>query len=251
MSDQTFLEKIRDSGSEPTDHSGVYAVVNHKNQIYIGSSTNVKRRLKQHMNMYDNNSVKLFNSLKKYGVKNHEFIVIEYCCFHVLHERERYWGDFFHSLDREKGLNLMLPGYGEVKTVMSDETKKKIGLKHKNKKLSEEHKKALTKYWVGKKQSEDHINKRKMFGEKNPAYGKSYFKGKKHTEENKRLFSRNASLNNMGGNNPKAKKVIDKQKNVVYPCAKDVSRKLGINYSTLRAWLQGRNKGDGRFEYIE
>lgn len=243
--------KIRDIKLDILEKSGVYAVINPKEQIYVGSSNNVKRRLKRHASMYENNSVKLFNSLKKYGVDNHEFIVLEYCRIDILFERERYWGDYFNSLDRQAGLNLMLPGHGDVKTVMSDETKKKIGSRHKGKKLSEKHKEALTTYWLGKKQSQEHINKRKMLGKRNPAYGKAYFKGKKHTEKNKELFSKNASMNNKGRNNPNAKKVLDKQENVIYPCAKDASKQLGINYSTLKAWLQGRNRSDGRFEYIE
>ena len=230
---------------------GIYAIYNDLGQVYVGSSVNVRRRIRQHASLYQNNSIKLFNSLNKHGIERHNFIILEYCEIEELLTKERFWGDYLNVLDRDKGLTLVLPGYGEIKKSVSEETRKRIGDKHKNKKLSDCHKKALTTYWIGKKQTKDHIEKRKMFGEDNPAFGNTYFKGKTHSDINRKKFSENAKKNNLGGGNPNAKKVLDKKENVIYPCAKDVSVKMNINYGTLKAWLQGRNKNDGRFEYVE
>lgn len=230
--------------------TGIYAILNPKSQIYIGSSTNIERRFYQYKGLYESSQPKLFNSLKKYGPENHNFFVLEYCQLEDLLRKEREWGEYFNSLDREKGLNLMLPGYDDIKTAMSEETKAKIGKAHRGKVLSKEQKKALLDSVKGKKQTPEHIEKRKMIGEKNPAYGKAYFKGMKHTEQVRVRMSETRKGKNKYGANSNAKKVLDKETNTIYGSAKEVSELCGINYSTLKAWLQGVNKGDGRFEYI-
>lgn len=230
---------------------GIYKIVNPEGQIYIGSSNNVSRRLNQHKRQYEKSNSKLLNSLKKYGTDKHVFEVVEYCDIKDIYRLERTWGDYYETLDRLKGLNLMLPGYDEVKTSMSEETKRKIGLKHKGKILSESHKKAFAKSLVGTKQSQAHIDKRKMFGKNNPAYGNEYFKGETHSKETRLKISEAVKGTNLGGKNHKAKKVIDNTNGFIYGSAKDVSNKFGINYSTLRAWLQEKNKNDGRFEYVK
>ena len=255
MSELTFYERVNELQNEleaPNGlKSGVYAIVNPNDQVYVGSTNNVDKRFYQYKGLYEISQPKLYNSLKKYGAENHKYIVIEYCEIDKLYERERFWGEQFDVLDRHKGLNLMLPGHGEKKLIMSFETKQKIGKAHKGKKLSEEHKKALVNSIKGKKQTPEHIEKRKMVGEKNPAYGKAYFKGKKHTKENKEYFSKIFKERYKGGGNPNSKKVIDNNDGTIYDCAKEVAEKFNINYSTLKAWLQGVNKNEGRFEYVE
>lgn len=231
------------------EKSGVYAIINPNGAIYIGSTTNFKRRFYQYKGMHEKSQCKLYNSFLKYGVENHSFIVLECCSFEKLYERERYYGDLFDALDREKGLNLKLPGYGEVKTIMSESTKAKIGAKHKGKTISEEQKKRVSERFRGKKQTKEHIEKRKMCGEKNPAYGKAFFKNHKHTEANKKHFSEIRKGKHTLGENYNAKRVKDNVTGEIYSSAKEVSIKFNINYSTLKARLQGRNKGDGRFEY--
>lgn len=232
------------------ENSGVYAIINPKEQIYIGSTTNFKRRFYQYKGMYEKSQKKLYNSFKKYGVENHKFIIIDFCDFDSLYERERYWGEYYQVLDRDKGLNLSLPGVGEIKKAYSEETRKKIGDAHRGKTISEEQKKIMLNAVKGKKQTQEHINKRKMFGENNPAYGKAYFKGHHHTNETKRKLSDDRKGKGLLGENNNAKKVIDNHTGIVYGSAKEVSIKFNINYATLKAWLQGRNKNEGRFEYV-
>lgn len=229
---------------------GVYAIINPKNQIYVGSSNDVNRRFYQYRGLHEPSQTKLFNSLKKYGVDNHKFIIIEQCNLEELYKKERAWGEELSSLDRHSGLNLCLPGFGEVKKAMSEQTKIKIGNAHKGKKISNKQKSILLKAVMGKKQTPQHIEKRKKFGEENPAYGKQgFFKGKKHKEETIKLFSENRKGKKLLGENSNAKKVIDNKTREVYSSAKEVSIKFKINYSTLRAWLQNINGNDGRFEY--
>lgn len=104
----------------------------------------------------------------------------------------------------------------------------------------------------GKKQTQEHINKRKLMGENNPAYGKTYFKGHKHTDKTKEILSKQRKGKGLLGDNPNSKKVIDNETGIIYDSAKEVSNKFGIKYKTLIARLQGRNKsGGGRFEYYK
>ena len=231
------------------EKSGIYAIVNPNGKIYIGSTNKFKRRFYQYKGMHEKKQHKLYNSFLKYGVQNHKFIILECCDFEKLYERERYYGDLFNVLDREKGLNLKLPGYDEVKSIVSESTKAKIGAKHKGKIISEEQRRQVSERFKGKKQSKEHIEKRKMYGEKNPAYGNAFFKGHKHTEANKKHFSEIRKGKRTLGENSNSKRVKDNVTGEIYSSAKEVSIKFNINYSTLKARLQGRNKGDRRFEY--
>lgn len=229
---------------------GVYAILNPNDQIYIGSSTNIDRRFYQYRGLYETSQHKLYNSLNKYGVDSHNFFIVEYCDVSQLYMKERKWGDYFNCLDRYEGLNLCLPGYGDVKKTMSKETREKIGKAHRGKKLSKKQKEALMSSLVGVKQTEEHINKRKMFGKDNPAYGNTYRKGIKHTKATREKISKGKKGKYTLGDNPNAKKVIDNSDGKVYSSAKEVSQEFNINYSTLKAWLQGVNRGSGRFEYV-
>ena len=223
---------------------GVYAIVNPIGQVYIGSTTSFKRRFYQYKGMYEKKQKKLYNSFLKYGVDNHQFVILEYCEKQNLKNRERFWGEYFNSVDETIGLNDVIP-FG----LCSMNIRHKIGIKHKGKKLTKEHMESLVNSVKGKKQSAEHIEKRKMFGKRNPAFGKGYFKGHHHSDELKKEMSRLRKGKGLLGNNPNAKKVLDTKTGVVYSCAKEISITLKINYSTLKAWLQGRNN-NVRFKYI-
>ena len=251
MSIYQKLLNIQSEIKVPKVISGVYLIVNPKGKVYVGSSNNIERRFYQYSRMCEKGQHKLYNSLVKYGLDNHDLIVLEYCPPEKLYERERYWGEYFGVLDRDKGLNLVLPGHGDLKSRMSESVRRKIGLAHKGKKVSFEQAEAFKNRVTGIKQTPEHINKRKMCGERNPAYGKpSSFRGKKHTPESKAYMSAIRKGKRVMGDNSNAKKVIDNKTGIIHSCAKEVALEFNINYSTLKAWLQGINKNDGRFEYV-
>ena len=238
-------------GLEDNGDFGVYAILNPINQIYVGSTTSFKRRFYQYKSLYEKSQKKLYNSFIKYGVEKHKFIILERCPPEKLCERERYWGEFFNALDKDKGLNSILPGYDDKKAILSQEAKLKISKANKCKKLSEATKYKISIANKGKKQTQEHINKRKLFGARNPMYGKeSSFKGHNHTAEARQQMSVARKGKHLLGENSNAKKVLDKEKGYIYNSAKEVAIKFNINYSTLKSWLQGRNKGGGRFEYV-
>lgn len=56
---------------------GIYKITSPSNKVYIGQSWNISRRFNQYsrMNGFKTQSI-LYNSLKKYGLKNHNFEII-------------------------------------------------------------------------------------------------------------------------------------------------------------------------------
>ena len=51
----------------------------------------------------------LYQAMRKYGIENFSFEVIEECLPEELNEREIYWIDYYDSFNKEKGYN-MTPG---------------------------------------------------------------------------------------------------------------------------------------------
>jgi group I intron endonuclease len=253
---QEKLSEIQSTlGAESFDEDscGVYIIVNPKGCIYVGSSNNIKRRFYQYRRLGEKSQLKLHNSLEKYGIDSHQFIVVINCELSDLYKYERIVGDFFNCLDRYDGLNLMLPGYGTKKLKMSEETREKISKAHKGKKLSPEQIEAISKFHKGRKQTKEHIEKRKMFGEKNPMYGKPHpSRGKKVSDEVLKKMSESRIGKFKLGENGNSKKVLDLFTGKVYTSAKEIAIEFNINYSTLKARLQGRIKQEPRrFKYVE
>lgn len=130
---------------------GVYKITNTINgKCYIGkSSRDIEYRLEQHKNNH-NSRPHLQNAIKKYGINNFIFEIIEVCnteedCI----IRERYWIEYYDSMNN--GYNYTTGGEGKSGFKLSEESRRKISESSKN-----------------------------LIGEKNPFYGKT------HTEETKR-----------------------------------------------------------------
>ncbi len=124
---------------------GIYKITNPNNKIYIGQSIDLIARLAKYRDL--SSSVKkqkrLWNSLIKYGSKNHTFEIIEECEIDRLNIRERYWQDHYDVTSRN-GLNCFLTLLSDKSGSVSEETKErmrlgKLGFKH-----SEESKKKMS-----------------------------------------------------------------------------------------------------------
>lgn len=78
---------------------GIYMIENLINHHkYIGQSKNIERRWKEHKNLSKKNSnTHLYNALKKYGLDNFKFSIIEECTIDNLNEKEIYWIKFFNT----------------------------------------------------------------------------------------------------------------------------------------------------------
>lgn len=105
---------------------GIYKITSPKGKIYIGQSTDINFRWSNYIKLYCKKQAKLYGSLKKYGVSNHKFEVIEECSSSELNNLERFWQDEFDVLDREKGLNLVLTTCDDKIRILSDNYKDSI-----------------------------------------------------------------------------------------------------------------------------
>ena len=75
---------------------GIYRIHNLiTEKDYIGQSTNIYHRWQQHKARYDDCAI--HKALKKYGVENFTFTIIEECPQNMLDERERYWIAYYNS----------------------------------------------------------------------------------------------------------------------------------------------------------
>lgn len=131
LTEQEFLAQ-REERLKILKNCGIYIIQNLVNgNIYVGSSSNIKRRFSQHKSTLRHNTHKnkhLQNAWNKYGEENFEFVVIEH---HSYPEK---------ILGREnKCIRLYKPEYNNIRVnsegrfVHSEETKRKIGLKSKEK----------------------------------------------------------------------------------------------------------------------
>ena len=112
---------------------GIYKITNPNGKIYIGSSIRIEKRWISY-NSLNKKQPKLFYSFQKYGKNNHIFEIIEECSKENLYKRENYWGKYFNVL--EEGLNCFLPGYENIKSEVSKDTKLKLSISQKGLKNS-------------------------------------------------------------------------------------------------------------------
>ena len=129
---------------------GIYKLINPQGKIYIGQSINIEKRLLQYQ--YSSKyslGRKIYNSIKKYGWKNHTCEIIEEYSTEQLDEKEIFWGEYYSSLG-SGGLNLKL---GEGRGKCSDETKKLMSESAKMI-MTKEHREKLSQAKKGKKRSE-------------------------------------------------------------------------------------------------
>lgn len=99
--------------------SGIYRIINQcNNKSYIGKSKDLHVRLRAHHTEPFNSNADMYNSLiyraiRKYGLDNFSFEVVEYCPEEQLNEREKYWIAYFHTYINEpncQGYNMTIGG---------------------------------------------------------------------------------------------------------------------------------------------
>lgn len=96
--------------------TGIYKIENLKNNlVYIGQSVNIKKRWAKHLSTSQNSNDKSYNNplyraIRKYGLENFSFEIIEECSINELNEKEKYWIAYYNSFF--KGYNLTLGGDG-------------------------------------------------------------------------------------------------------------------------------------------
>jgi group I intron endonuclease len=103
---------------------GVYKITSPSGKVYVGSSMHILKRWWYYRKMRCKEQVKIYNSFVKHGVDNHIFEIVKECSFEDLFKYEREIGVELNVV--ENGLNLKLPKYGDLKQIVSKETRDKI-----------------------------------------------------------------------------------------------------------------------------
>lgn len=196
------------------EKSGIYKITSPSGKIYIGEANNLKLRCTCYLN---ENRIKgqrkILNSLKKYGIEKHFIEIVEFCDTHMLFERERFWQEYFNSV--ENGLNCHYTATQTKKKLHSIETKQ----------IMSERAKGNNNHFFGKKHTELSLKKisERSKGCNNPNFG-----GKNITEEF--LIKQKIS------NSKKPLKVIDLNNGSekTFLNSKDVAEFYGVKPNSVR-----------------
>lgn len=123
---------------------GIYKITNIKNnKIYIGQSVNIESRWKKHRTgpFSKNNSQynsSLYRAIRKYGISNFKFEIIEECPKENLNDREIFWISYYNSNNPDIGYNLTSGGNTATVTTLTLQQVKQIQNLLLNTKLSQE-----------------------------------------------------------------------------------------------------------------
>ena len=234
------------------DICGIYKITSPTKRVYIGQTNNFKRRMVHYKNGLCKGQTRLYNSFLKYGVKNHEFEMIEECKEELLNEKERYWQERYDVLGRS-GLNCRYQKIDGRSGKISEETKHKMSesqkgrvpskktrelwsRQRKGRKLSKEHIEILRKVHTNRKVSED--TRRKMSEAKKGWVPSEETREKMRKNRARQVFSKE-SLLKIGANHPNTKKVVDISTQEEYQSIRQAAIQCGHVYKTLNNWLNG------------
>lgn len=174
-------------------NSKIYKIINDiNNKVYVGQTRkSLQKRFYDHCrtSKYENRKMAILYAIKKYGKDHFRIELLEELSINLtkkeIDQKEIDWGIKLNSLS-PNGYNLRL---GNGKNAVSDETRKKIGLKHKGKRLSEWHKKILLKALTGRKRSQEEKDKISKNHSK-------FWKGKIRSDEDKLKMSKPKTFEN-------------------------------------------------------
>lgn len=231
----------------------IYKVTSPSGRIYVGSTLNYKRRLRDYRNLNCKTQIKLLYSFEKYSVDNHIFDIVEECSFEMRNIRESFWGMTFNVLG-EEGLNCVLPK-SEIYQGISEDTRQK----HRDLPRSEEVLQRLRTNFLGRKHTPESIEKCRVSKLGNPSFtGKKHKpetllkmskaqKGKIISNESKEkrrqtLASRSPTEKEINSrlNNPSSKLVLNLETGIYYNSVKEAQRYSTYPRNILQSMLSGQ-----------
>lgn len=87
--------------------TGIYKITNLlNNKCYIGKSIDIERRWKRHQSDSKTKNFPLYLAIRKYGLENFKFEVIEECSEAELSTAEAKWISYYNSQDYDFGYNI-------------------------------------------------------------------------------------------------------------------------------------------------
>jgi len=224
-------------------NAGVYLIKNKINKkIYIGSTICFKDRWIKHLSGKGN--IHLFNSIKKYGLENFEFEILELIDVltdrNLLYEKEQKWMDLY-DIKNNKTFNIRF-------TAIPNMTKKRdVSFKEKMKQIRLElsigskpvNQYSLDGFLIKKWKSSSEVERTINFRARNIL---GACKGEQHTAfgfiwkfENELLD--NDTLNRIKNRRPKIKGVVQKKLNGeivnIFISMTEASKNTGFNYSRI------------------
>lgn len=136
--------------------AGIYQIINLVNgKIYVGSAKNLARRQRQHWHELRYNKHQnryLQNSWNKHKEENFNFEVLQTVKDpKSLISCEQFFMDRLCCTDRKYGYNISPSAQSNLGFKQSNSAKKKLSKAHTGKKLSDEHRKNITKALMGNK----------------------------------------------------------------------------------------------------
>lgn len=228
---------------QATAFYSVYCFTNNvNNKKYIGITSDIKRRFKQHKRMRSR-AVVFCLAIKKYGFENFKFEILKENL--TLENAKLFEIQFIQELNSivPNGYNRTKGGDSSVKHTIAtiEKIKEKNRLyrlnnpdPRKGKQHSEETKKLLSK-----------LAFERIDG---PRDNRHWNFGKKTSELTKQKMSISQTL----GNNGFAKKVIDLNTNIVYSCIKEATQVYNISHSFISMVCTGKRKSDKyNFKYLK
>ncbi len=138
---------------------GIYKIVSPTGRVYIGQSNDICKRWRAYRHLLCGNQKILYRSLVKYGINNHEFVILEVCESDFLNEREMYYIESCKSFNPHTGMNCTAGGGGMKRYKWAASSKDNM-----SRILKEKYKSGYLNPFQGKRHSDE--AKRKV-GEKN------------------------------------------------------------------------------------
>ncbi len=181
-------------------NSGVY-IITYNNKNYVGSSSNLKKRIREHFNCLKRSThpnSRLQRAYNKYGIDVFSYKSVATCPSEYLIKLEQWFID-----NTKNTVNLNPFAYSSKGRVPKKSTRKKISTALMGKIVSEETKQLLSKSKLGKPQPKSEETKEKMSKAKKGIVFSEEHKLKLKESALKR--SKNLSNKVLGENNPSAK----------------------------------------------
>ena len=224
----------------------VYLITSPSNRLYIGSTSNLKKRIYSYSNLNCKTQTKLYNSLKKYGWENHTFEVIWEGFINEMLKNETLLGLEYDVLNI-KNLNLKLPKIGDNRKITSDETKNKMSNSAMGRVFSEESKIKIKENNKNKLKSLKTKKNMSITQKKRPIYLNAISAISKANINNKynldKIHSKD-EIEKMSKSKMKAIIQMDLEGNFIkeWDSIKDASTTLNISRSSITLCCQGSNR---------